>query len=67
MRFTPIVLTAAFAIALSGCTVVGLATDVAGAAGSVVSTAASVTGDIVGAAAHTVTGGGDQSKDKDSH
>ena len=68
MRFLAVILLAMGAsVSLSACAVIGVATDVAGAVGTVVSTTASVTGDVVGAAARTITGGDDHASDKDSH
>jgi len=60
MRIAPIMLAAFAALGLSGCAVVGAATSVTG---SVISTTVDVTGDVIGAAARTVTGG---SSDRDS-
>lgn len=50
---------AALATGLGGCIVYDAASTTVGAATSVVSTGVSVTGDVVGAAASTVTGGSD--------
>ena len=62
MRLVPIVVVACVGVALSGCAVVGAA---AGVTGAVISTTAEVTGDVIGAAARTVTGSGSKS-DQDS-
>lgn len=66
MRVGSILLIAAGAVALSACatavgvagTAVGAAGTAAGVAGSVVATTAEATGDVIGVAARTVTGGG---------
>jgi hypothetical protein len=57
-------LTLAFcALSLSGCIAVKAVGTTARVAGSAVSTAVDVTGDVVGGAARTVTGGGDDDSD----
>ncbi len=49
--------------ALSGCIVASAVGTTVSAAGSVISTTADVTGDVIGGAARTVTGGGDDEED----
>lgn len=62
MRMISLIFAVAAAIALPGCTVVGAAADLTGA---VISTTAEVTGDVIGGAARTVSGG--SKSDRDSH
>jgi hypothetical protein len=50
---------AGLASGLSGCMAYDVASTTVGAATSVAGTAVDVTGDVVGGAAHTVTGGSD--------
>jgi len=64
MRSISILIAAAAVALLSGCAAVGAVADVASVAGSVVSTAADVTGDVIGGAAGTVTGKSDSSDSK---
>ena len=64
MRMILMIFTAAAAMALSGCTVVGAAADVTGA---VISTTAEVTGDVIGAAARAASGSGSGRSDRDTH
>ena len=54
---------ALFALSLSGCIAVKAVGATARVAGSAVTTAVDVTGDVVGGAARTVTGGGDDDSD----
>jgi hypothetical protein len=60
MRLIPILLASCMAVALTACAMLGAAGSVAGAAGSVAVTTAKAAGDVVGAAARTVTGSGDE-------
>ena len=64
MRSISILIAAAAVSLLSGCAAVGAVGDVASVAGSVISTTAEVTGDVIGGAAHTVSGGSDSSDSK---
>jgi predicted small secreted protein len=54
---------ALFTLSLSGCVVVEGAGTAARVVGGAVSTAVDVTGDVVGGAVRTVTGGGDEDSD----
>ena len=51
-------------LGLGSCAVVDVAADTADVAGTVVSTTVSAAGDVVGAAAHTVSGSGSSEHDK---
>jgi hypothetical protein len=57
-----LIFAATAAISLPGCTVVGAAADLTGA---VISTTAEVAGDVIGGAAHTVSGS--SKNDRESH
>ena len=55
---------ACVALGLCSCAIVDVAADAADVAGTVVSTTVSTAGDVVGAAAHTVSGSGSSEQDK---
>ena len=64
MRIANVVTLLALMFSVSGCAVVAVGADVVSAGTSVVSTAVDVTGDVVGAAASTITGSSDKSSKK---
>lgn len=59
-----IIAVACVALGLSSCAVVDVAADAADVAGTVVTTTVSTAGDVVGAAAHTVSGSSTQQDKK---